>query len=544
MLQTNQGFQSMLKEGYRHYAGLEEAILRNIEAAKELSQLTRTSYGPNGMKKMVVNHIDKVFVTCDCITILKESEINHPAGKLITMAAKMQKEDFGDATNYVMTLAGELLSQAELLIKSGLHPSAIISGYKLGLEKAIETLEKMSEGKFGFKVDRVEDEQVVERIMTGSLSSKIPNHYEFFGQLLTKACLSILQPSGKRFNADNVRFIKLLGSNIEQSSIIPGFVISRAPEGFNDAQVNKAKIACYNCPFDPQGGETKGTVLITNAQDLVNYSSTEEALAERIVKEIAAAGVNVVVVGGSISELCLHYLNKYGIFVLKVQSKFELARLAKTVQAQLIPKLGAPIPEEIGNADCVKVEEIGSTRVTIFEVAAVDLKVTTMVLRGATTAIMDDIERALMNGVDCFKQMLKDNRYVNGAASTEAYMMNQIEAESNKLTGLEQYSCNAYGQSFEVFVRMLLENAGLNANEQSTTLVSKCVNGPETGVDVFQSELKSMEELKVLDHLKSKQNAIKLASQVVLTILRIDQIIVAKPSGGPKFKENKGWDND
>lgn len=539
MLTTNQGFQSMLKEGYRHYAGLEEAILKNIDAAKELSLLTRTSFGPNGMKKMVVNHIDKIFVTSDSTTILKESEINHPAAKLIAMASKMQKEDFGDSTNYVVTLAGELLTQAELLIKSGLHPSAIISGYQIGLEAALKALENSVEKT----VTEITDPLVLS-IMTAALSSKLPNSHEFFARLLTRACQSILQNKSKKFKEDNIRFIKLLGGNVENSSIVSGYVIARSPEGDIKKDVIKAKIACYNCPFDPQGGETKGTVLISKADELIKYSSTEEALAERIVKSIADTGVNVVVVGGSISELCQHYLNKYGIFTLKVQSKFELARLAKTINAQLIPKIGAPIPEEIGYSDSVKVIEIGSTRVSVFEVCKVDTVVTTIVIRGATSTIMDDIERSLENGIACFKQIITDGRYVNGAGAVEAFLVNKLEETSASIKGLEQYSCSRFGQAFEVFVRILLENAGLNANEQTSNVVAQNVKSPIFGVNVFKGSIESSQTLEVYDNLASKINAIKLAAYVVLTILRVDQIIVAKPSGGPKPKENKGWDND
>lgn len=530
----------MLKEGYRHYAGLEEAILRNIDAAKELSLLTRTSFGPNGMKKMVVNHIDKIFVTSDSTTILKESDINHPAAKLIAMAAKMQKEDWGDSTNYVVTLAGELLTQGELLIKSGLHPSAIIAGFQLGLDAAIQELEKHVQKTVG----DVKTDPLVVEVMTAALASKLPNNYEFFAQLLTKACRSILQESGKKFNPDNIRIIKLLGGNVEKSAIVEGFVLARGPETDRQEEVVKAKIACFNCPFDPQGGETKGTVLITKAEDLIKYSATEEALAEKIVKSIAESGVNVVVCGGSLSELCLHYLNKYNIFSIKVMSKFELARLAKTVGAQLIPKLGAPIPEEIGHAELVKVKEIGSTKVTVFEVQTIDLKVTTIVLRGATQTIMDDIERSLENGVSCFKQILNDNRYVFGAAAVEAHLVSTLEEVSSHLTGLEQYSCLQFGQAFEVFIRILLDNAGLNSNEQTSTVVSLNAKAAGHGINVFKGTIDPSAQLNVYDNLGSKLNAIRLAAYVVLTILRIDQIIVAKPSGGPKPKENKGWDND
>ena len=283
MQNSSFGFQNLLKEGYRHYAGLEEAILRNIGACKEISLLTRTSYGPNGMKKMVVNHIDRLFITNDTSTILREVEVQHPAAKIVAMASKMQKEDFGDCTNYVITFAGELLSQAEVLIKSGLHPSAIISGYEIALKEILKHLE----AAVAFKLENVKDEKSVQLVLESALAPKLPNNYKFFAQLLTQASISILQDSAPRFNADNIRFIKILGGNVEYSSVVNGFVIARAPENSEKSTIEKAKIAVYNCPFDPQGGETKGTVLITKAADLVNYSATEEKLIEDVVPSMS-----------------------------------------------------------------------------------------------------------------------------------------------------------------------------------------------------------------------------------------------------------------
>jgi T-complex protein 1 subunit theta len=247
MLSTGSGFQSLLKEGYRHYVGLQEAILRNIEACKELSQMTRTSYGPNGMKKMVVNHIDKMFVTNDSSTILREIEVAHPASKLIVMAAKMQKEDFGDGTNYVVTLAGELLCQAESLIKSGLHPSVIITGYKIAMKEALDSLEPL----VTLKINSESKEEDMLPVIESSLAPKIPNYYKFFAQIMTKACKGIIQPAEPRFNVDHVRIVKVIGGSLEASQLISGYVITRGPEGDYSSPLEKVKVACFGCPFDP-----------------------------------------------------------------------------------------------------------------------------------------------------------------------------------------------------------------------------------------------------------------------------------------------------
>ena len=523
-----------------HYAGLEEAILRCIGACREITQITRTSYGPLAMKKLIVNHIDKMFITNDVSTMLKEIDVNHPAAKLLVMAAKMQKDDFGDLTNYTLTLAGELLGQAETLIKGGLHPSAIITGFELGLEKAVEILNN----NVSLRINNLSDKASVAQIMRSALGPKLPSYFEFFGDLVTDACLSILQEQTPRFNSDNIRCIRILGGSLEMSTLVNGFVIARGPENSDLTTLKKVKVAAYSCPFDPQGGETKGTVLIKTADELIKYSNTEEALAERIVKGLSEADVKVVAVGGSISELCLHFLSKYGIFVLKIQSKFELQRLCKAINAIALADLNVPTAEEMGYSDSISVKEIGSTRVTVFEKSDIGSKLCTIVLRGTSNSIMEDAERALENAVSVFKQAINDNRFVAGAGASECYLQNSLELYSSTLTGLEQYSVAAYGQSFENFVRILLENAGMNPNELLPNVLSGNQHQPEFGVDVLNSKLSNSSELGVYENTACKINALKLATHAAVTILRIDQIIVSKPAGGPKPKENKGWDND
>ena len=539
MLSSSYGIQNLLKEGYRHYAGLEEAILRNIEACKGVSNLTKTSFGPNGMKKLVVNHIDKLFVTNDAATILREVEVHHPAARLIALAAKMQKEDFGDFTNYVVTFAGELLIQAEALIRTGLHPSAIISGYELGLAEAIKLLEQ----QVSLTVKDPSDEETVTRIIESTLAPKLPTYYKFFANLVAKACLSILQEKSPRFNSDNIRLVKIIGGSLENSELIKGFVIPRSVESFGKESVEKAHIAVFGVPFDPQEGETKGTILINNAQDLLNYTQTEENYAEKLVKSLVEVGVNVVVAGGSVSEICMHYLNKYGLMVLRVPSKFDLQRLAKCVNATVLSKLQAPTKDDMGYCDSVRVREIGSTRVTVFEKDEINSQLVTILLRGSTMSVMDNVERALENGLSAFKQLLHDGRYVPGAGAIESFLVNKIESFATSQTGLEQYSCLKFGQAFEVVPKILIDNAGMNPNTELPTVLAANNDKPKTGVDVFNNKLEDGDKINVIDNLAAKVNAIQLAAHAALTVLRVDQIIMAKPAGGPKAPNTGGWDN-
>ena len=304
MLSTQTGFQNLLKEGHRHYAGLEEAILRNIEACKQISNITKTSIGPNGMKKLIVNHIDKLFVTSDAATILREIEVNHPAAKMISMAAKMQDQECGDLTNFVISFAGELLLQAESLIKMGLHPSDIVAGYEMATKSVLEYLEK-------YNAQSIQDPRSLEEvhpIIRSAICPKLPGYFDFFSKLVAKACIQVTPEDVDDFDAEHVRVIKILGGSLYDSEVINGMVVNRPASG-TILKVEKAKVACYNCPFEIQSGETKGTILIKNANDLLNFSKSEESYLDQNIKAIADMGVKVVVVGGSISVLYFTFFN-------------------------------------------------------------------------------------------------------------------------------------------------------------------------------------------------------------------------------------------
>ena len=373
----------------------------------------------------------------------------------------------------------------------------------------------------------------------------MPLYAEKFSTLLADACVKILPKDSLRFNDDHIRLSKILGGSIEDSLVLRGLVVNRSPESSNHdlSKLKNVKVAVFNCPFDPNSGETKGTVLFHNKDELLNYNASEEDYAKGLAEKVVASGAKVLIVGGSISELCLHYLNSFGLFVLRIMSKFELKRICKALNATPLASLGEPSQEELGFVDLVEVKEIGSTKVVLLHKDNENTKLVSVILRGPTNTLLDDLERSLANGVSAFKQMLDDARYVPGGCSTEAYLYNTLETFGNKLTGMEQYSVTKFAQAFEGFMRVLSGNAGLDPNTSIPDLLSKNVEKPEWGVDVLNGKLGENSEMKVFDSLSSKVNAIRLASQTAITILRIDQIIMSKPAGGPKPKSNSGWDN-
>jgi T-complex protein 1 subunit theta len=335
---------------------------------------------------------------------------------MLVLACKMQEEECGDATNFTVTFAGELLSHAENLIRMGLHPSQIIIGYEEASKRALALLNDPA-----LVALRVTDPRNAAEVAEGikaSIASKVPNYGDFFSQLVAKACINSLPDKATNFDIDNIRVVHILGSSVEDSTFLSGFLVKRNAEGSVDRMV-KPRIAVFSCPLDTMQAETKGTVLIQNAKELLNYSKGEEDLAEAFVAKLVNANINVVVSGGSISDIVLHFLDKYKIMAVKILSKFELRRVARAVRATILSELKAPSAEETGSSDDVGVEEIASERVVIFRRNTEDCKLSTIVLRGSTTNILEDIERAIDDGVHNFRSLLHNPEFVAGAGAIE-----------------------------------------------------------------------------------------------------------------------------
>mmetsp|Transcript_21450 Transcript_21450/g.20618 ORF Transcript_21450/g.20618 Transcript_21450/m.20618 type:complete len:503 (+) Transcript_21450:137-1645(+) len=501
--------------------------------------MTRSSLGPHGMNKIVINHLDKLFVTSDAATIIREVEVHHPAAKMISTAAKMQETEAGDGTNLVISLAGELMVQAESLLKMGLHPSEIVVGYEKAGIKALQVLEKMEM----YTIEDIKDYDELKKCIRSSVASKQYGMEDFLGGIIAAACLYAMPEEAHKFNVDNIRVQKILGGTLSDSEVVHGLAVLRQSET-SIHSVKNAKIAVFNTSIEMQQGETKGTVLLKNADDLLNYTKGEEDQMEVFVKGLAEAGINVVVGSGSVSEVSLHFFEKYKIFVLKIMSKFELKRIAKATGAQAIVKLGTPTPEEIGTADEVAVKEISSTKVTIFTKDEDENKFSTIILRGSTYSLLEDCERAVDDGVNTVKSLVKDPRLLPGAGATEIFIANEIQKFAKEQPGLDQYAVEKFGQAFEIIPRTLAENAGLKAEEIIAKLYAETNKSCNFGIDVSDGEVKDVKEEEILDSYEMKSWAVKLTIDAVLTILRVDQIIMSKPAGGPVPRSAQAPDLD
>lgn len=584
-------------ETYSHDAE-DGAVLRNIEACRAISQTVQTSLGPHGRNKIVINHLQKMILTSDAASILRELDVVHPAAKLLVMACQQQETEMGDATNMVMVLAGELLRKAEELLRMGLKTSDIVQGYEKAQEYALKVLQGLSfypslfsediaDQSIDLEVDRLQDirsQSELSKALRTVVGSKQAGSEDILANLVAEAVLAVLPKNPVNFNVDNVRVVKIMGGSLQQSRVIKGMVFNREPEG-QVKKARKAKVGVFSCPIDISQTETKGTVLLKNAQEMLNFSKGEEERLEATIKELYDSGLRVVVAGSTVGELALHYLNRFGILVIKILSKFELRRLCRVVGASPLARLGAPMPDEMGNVDVVETTEIGGDRVTVFrqEDETAVTRTATIVLRGATQNHLDDVERAIDDGVNVVKAITKDPRLVPGAGATELQLTERISALADKTPGLPQYAIRKYAEAFEVIPRTLAESAGLDATEVLSRLYTAhhraggagatsddVSSGGEdeedteeeegeseeeeeepywtTGVDLFnESDNGTIDAVEqgILDLMSSKSWAIRLASEAARTVLSVDQIIVARPAGGPKPPgQNPNWDED
>lgn len=421
------------------------------------------------------------------------------------------------------------------------------------------------------EVDRLQElrsQSELSKALRTVVASKQSGTEDLLAGLVAEAVLAVLPRNPANFNVDNVRVVKIMGGSLEQSRVVKGMVLGREPDG-TIKKASRAKVGVFSCPIDISQTETKGTVLLKNAQEMLDFTKGEEERLEAAIKELYDSGLRVVVAGSTVGDLAMHYLNRFNILVIKILSKFELRRLCRVVGATPLARLGAPMPDEMGSIDVVETTEIGGDRVTVFrqEDSNAVTRTATIVLRGATQNHLDDVERAIDDGVNAVKAITKDPRLVPGAGATEIQLVERISAFADRTPGLPQHAIRKYAEAFEVIPRTLAESAGLDATEALSRLYTahhRANAGAEeasgddgssedeepywtTGVDLEagpEFTLDAVEE-GILDLLASKSWAIRLASESARTVLSVDQIIVARQAGGPKPPgPNPNWDED
>mmetsp|Transcript_22785 Transcript_22785/g.59326 ORF Transcript_22785/g.59326 Transcript_22785/m.59326 type:complete len:539 (+) Transcript_22785:222-1838(+) len=528
------GAQGMMKEGSTLADGVDEAVLKNIGATKQLAKIVQSSLGPNGMKKLIINHLGKTLVSSDCGTIARELEVVHPAAQMVSMASAAQDSEVGDGTNLVVSFSGELLKLAEELLRTGLHTSEIVQGYELAYAECVRVLPELEIAR----VKNVRDAAEVAKAIEPVVAAKHEGVEGILSKVIADACVAVLPPAPEApiLKADQVRIAKLRGGDVASSTMMKGMIVMRPSETTVQQLEDRSKVVAFNCGVEMATTETKGTVLIRTADELINYNKSEERALEAIVKEIADSGVKLVISGGSVSEMAVHFLEKYQLMCLKITSKWELRRLCGATGCTALVRLGAPTPEEMGSVSKVSTKELGGRTVTVLEqLGDAQTKIATVVLRAATASLIDDLERAVDDGVNAVRMLCKDPRLLAGGGACEMELSKRLRDYCEQSQGMDHYALAKFADAFEVVPRALAETSGLDQTKVIAELRDQHAAGDATaGVDLAATLSGGGTGAPVRDGYAVKESALRLAVDAAVTVLRVDQIIMSKPAGGPK----------
>nr|XP_034992883.1 T-complex protein 1 subunit theta-like [Zootoca vivipara] len=537
------GLPQMLKAGMKYFSGLQETLFSNLTACKALVRSLRTCYGPLGRNKLVVNHLGKNFHTSHAATILRELELENPVACLLRTAAETQNVETGDGTNFVILLTGALLENAEKLLHSGLPVVHIRAGYEMACKEVLRLLPGLS----CYVLKNPRDVEEVLWVLQAAVGSKVFGHQKVLARLVAKACILALPPDRTAFNADFIRVCKILGSGVADSSVVEGVVVCAEAEGIV-RRVERARIAAYSCSFGPSGFEAKSTAVFSSASDIRRFSKSEENIIEQRILDLARAGVTVVVAGGKVDEMALFYANRYRLMVVRLRSRMELQRLCKAVGATLLLTVAPPAPEELGHCRRVYMSEIGSTSVVVFSQDGIACPVVTIVLRGATTEMLDCVEEAIHDGINVYKVLGSDARLLPGAGATEMALSVRLSTLGMYFPGPEQYGILEFSQALKTLPATLAENAGLPVNEAMAKIeVQHQLGTQNTGLRLASEEAGTIDAAKegLFDPFLVKYRGILLATQTAVTLLGVSEVMMAKKSGGPKPRgDNPNWDQE
>lgn len=500
------------------------------------------------MNKLIVNNLNKLFVTNDAGTILREVEVDHPAARLILLASQQQDREVGDATNLVIVLLSELLTQAEKLLRMGLKASIVVEGFELAFARAQEIMSAESEEILASEHVSLKDLKPLLRSVIGSKQNGLE---ERLSRLLAEAIdISLPTTNPRAFNVDNVRCVKIMGASLASSHVVHGMVFNREAS----SQIKSVsgpgpiKVAVFSCPISSSRTETKGTVLLHDAKEMLDFNRGEEAILSRQISEIASSGALVIVSGEQISDLAIHFIDRAGMMAVRIPSKFDLRRLCRALGATPLARLGAPLAEELGSAESVESLEIGSDRCTVFKSSTENGgRLATIVLRGSTQNALDDLERSIDDAVNTVRTIVtRDDRVVPGAGACEMALSRALSRFADLTPGVSQYAVRAFAESFEIVPRILSMNAGFDSYDCLARLTAAQETfGPCQGINISDPITPiDTKSVGIIDSLAAKSSAVHLAVDTALTILRVDQIIMSKPAGGPKPRAPGAQDAD
>jgi len=512
----------ILPEGTNKNTG-RQAQKQNIAAAKAVGEAIRTTLGPKGMDKMIVDSMGDIIVTNDGVTILDNMNIEHPAGKMLVAISKTQDAEIGDGTTTAAVLAGELLKEAEILLDQHVHPTIIAQGYRLAQVETIKKLDKIANDI------SIGDEEIMKNIAQTAMTGK---NVEASKKLLSKIAMDAIEcvydPETKSIDLDSIKIEKKEGESTDNSYLIKGIVIDkervhpRMPEVVNDA-----KIALINTPLEIKSPETDAQIRITDPSQLQDFLDQEENTLKKMVEEIADAGATTIFCQKGIDDIAQHYLAKKGILAIRRIKKSDIESLAKATGGIIVNTLSDLTSSELGYAKKIEEKKI-SNESMIFVEGCKEPKAVTILIRGGTEHVVAEIVRAMEDAIGGISAAVEDGKYVYGGGAAEEAVSGHLRKYAQKIGGRQQLAINAFANALEIIPKTLAENAGADPMDIIVALRAEHEKEKSSmGVDVFANKLRDMKETGVIEPMKIKTQAIVSASEVAQLILRIDDVIVA-----------------
>jgi thermosome len=527
----------ILKEGTQRTRG-REAQAANIMVAKAIAEAMRTSLGPRGMDKMLVDSFGDIVITNDGATILKEMDVEHPVAKMLVEVAKAQDEEVGDGTTTAVVVAGELLAKAEELIDKEIHPSLIIEGYKKAAAEALRILDEI-----GVPVNPQDKEYLV-RIAKTSLASKLVGEYaEHLARIAVEAVLKVARlENGKwKVDLDDIKIEKKEGMSVMDTMLIEGIVLDKEVVHPDMPKlVRNAKIALLDAPLEIEKTEFDAKLHIETPEQMRAFMEQEERMLKEMVDKIAATGANVVFCQKGIDDLAQHFLARKGILAVRRIKKSDMEKLAKATGGRVISRIDDLTPEDLGRAQLVEERRVGEDKMVFVE-GCENPRAVTILVRGGTQRIVDEAERSIKDAINVVKDILMEPKIVAGGGAIETELALRLRDYARTLPGKEQLAVEKFAEALEIVPIQLAENAGLDPVESIVTLRSKHKEGERWyGVDVLNNRLHDMMSLNVIDPVAVKKQVIKSAVEAASLVLKIDDIIAAsKLSEKESKKEGK-----
>jgi thermosome len=513
-----------------------DAQSMNITAGKAVAEAVRTTLGPKGMDKMLVDNSGEVVVTNDGVTILKEMDIDHPAANMIVEVSETQEDEVGDGTTTAVVIAGELLDQAEELIEQDVHATTIAQGFRQAAEKAKEVLEDDA-----IDVSSDDRETLVKIASTAMTGKGAESAKDLLAELVVDAVLAVADDEG--IDTDNVSVEKVVGGSIDNSELVEGVIVDKERVHENmPYMVEDANVALFDGALEVRETEIDAEVNVTDPDQLQQFLDQEEKQLKEMVDQLADVGADVVFVGDGIDDMAQHYLAKEGILAVRRAKSSDLKRLARATGGSVVGSLDDIEESDLGFAGSVAEKDIGGDQ-RIFVEDVEDAKSVTLILRGGTDHVVDEVERAIEDSLGVVRTTLEDGKVLPGGGAPETELSLQLREFADSVGGREQLAVEAFAEALDVIPRTLAENAGLDPIDSLVDLRARHDGGEfGAGLDAYTGEVIDMEEEGVVEPLRVKTQAVESATEAAVMILRIDDVIAAGDLSGGQVGDDGGDD--